>query len=243
MALVRRLLTPGVMTLTTLAVTMLLSATAAGDLLGPSAPTQEQERAEARRRYVERVHTELSFGYLGEWRSDAARSWELSSQGVAPGAAAMTAPFNGKPFDGVVASGMTLESRVVYDRVRFSVGFRLPFASFRQADTTSTVDFGGTSHEVMVRSLSMLGFRTGLGVELPFGLVTPYLDLLGDVEKVSASLVVDGDRTEWSAAGFSLGVRTGVRVQVSQVFVMLGAEATALGAPRFGGTVQAGFAF
>ena len=231
------------MTLTTLAVLMLLSAQPAVEPQPLPEGADAQERAIARRRYTERMHTELSFGYLGEWRSDAPRGWELDAADALPGAAAMTAPFAGAPFAGVMASGMAVESRVVFDRVRFSVGFRWPYATFRQADTLSTVDVGGSSHEVMVRSLSMFGFRTGLGVEVPFGLVTPFADVLGDVEKVSSTLIIDGAQTRWSATGFSLGARTGVRVQVSQVFVMVGAEATVLGAPRVGGTLQAGFAF
>lgn len=227
------------MTLATAALLTLL-ATSASE---PGAPTAAEERAVARQRYTERLHGELSFGYLGEWRSDAARSWELKSSDAPAGAAALTAPFDGAPFNGLVHSGLTVESRVVCDWVRFTLGVRWPFANFRPGDTASTADFGGATHEVMVRSLSAFGFRTGLGVEVPFGVATPFVDVIGDVEKVSSTLVLDGAPTKWSATGFSLGARTGVRVQFSQVFVMLAGEATAIGAPRFGGTLQAGVAF
>ena len=209
----------------------------------PPPPTPAEERAAARERYVERSHSELSFGYLGEWRDDTQRSWELASKDAPPSAAALTAPFVGRPFSGYRASGMSLESRTVWDGVRFTLGLRWPFASYRMADTTSSVDFGGSTHEIMVRSVSLFDFRTGLGYEVPFRVVTPFVDVLGDVENTSAALVIDGAPTQWKATGFSLGARAGVRIQVSQVFVMIAAEGTVLGAPRYGGALHAGVAF
>lgn len=232
------------MTLTTLAALALLTSTASMEPPPePTTPTAATERAEARRRYTDRLHTELSFGYLGEWRNDSPRAWELKTAEAPVGAAAMTAPFDGAPFNGLASSGLTVESRVIYDWVRFSIGLRWPFATFRAGDTTSTVDFGPATHEVMVRSLSAFTFRTGLGVELPFGIATPFIDVIGDVEKVGATIVIDGAPTKWDSTGFALGARTGVRLQFSQVFVQLAGEATAIGAPRFGGSLQAGVAF
>ena len=135
------------MTLATFAALMLLSAE-------PSTPTQADERAAARERYTDRMHTELSFGYLGEWRDDSSRSFEPAAKDAPPG-----------------------------------------------------------------------------------------VDVMGDVEKVSTTLVIDGAATRWSATGFSLGARSGVRVQVSQVFLQLAGEASVLGGLRYGGSLQAGVAF
>jgi hypothetical protein len=201
------------------------------------------EREEARQRYTERLHTELSFGYLGEWRDDSGRSFETEDEGAPAGAAGLTAPFAGAPFNGYAASGMTVETRVVYDRLRFTLGLRWPFATYRPSSTVSSADFGGASHELMVRSVSLFGFRTGIGFEVPFGRVTPFVDVLGDVEKIGTTLSVDGEPVKYSAANFALGARTGMRVQISQVFLALAGEATVIGGWRFGGSMQAGVAF
>jgi hypothetical protein len=240
------------MTIATFAALMLL---AAAPQPCPEAPEQAaccpndhqcivaHEREEARQRYSDRMHGELTFGYLGEYRNDSGRSFELDGSEASPGTGGLNAPFTGAPFNGYAASGLSVESRIVYDRIRFTLGLRFPFASYRVGDTAQTVDFAGASHELTVKSVSLFGFRTGLGVELPFGVVTPFIDVLGDVEKVSTTLVIDGEPVKYSAAGFSLGARTGMRLQISQVFLTLSGEASVLGAWRFGGSLQAGVAF
>lgn len=219
------------MTLTSFAVLVVLAATA-----------EDKERAETLDRYG-RCHSELSFGYLGEWRDATQGSWELSSNDAPLSSAALVTPFAGAPFSGFRAAGLTLESRTVWDGVRFTVGLRWPYASFRMADTVQTVELAGESKQLLVRSLSMWEVRTGLGFELPFRRLTPFFDVLGDVQNQTASVVIDGTPTTWRATGFALGARAGVRVQVSQVFLVLAGEASVLGAPRYGGAFQAGLAF
>jgi hypothetical protein len=240
------------MTLATFAALMLLTAAPpcpeVQDAQAACCPNDRQciaahEREEARQRYTERLHTELSFGYLGEYRNDSGRSFELDGSEATPGTGGLNAPFTGAPFNGYAASGIAVESRVVYDRLRFTLGLRFPFASYRVGDTAQTVDFAGATHDLSVKSVSLFGFRTGIGFELPYGMVTPFVDVLGDVEKVSTTLVIDGEPVKYTAAGFSLGARTGMRIQISQVFLALSGEASVLGAWRFGGSLQAGVAF
>lgn len=238
------------MTLATFAALMLLSAQPCPEVEAAQSaccPGDRQclaaeGRARARQRYADPFHTELSFGYLGEWRVDAGRSFEPSAKDAPAGAAGLLAPFDGAPFNGLAASGMTLESRVVYDRLRFTLGLRWPFATYRVGSTASTVDFGGATHELFVRSVSMFGVRTGLGFELPFGVVSPFIDVLGDVERLSTTLVLDGTPVRYDATAFALGARAGLRIQLSSVFLALAAEGSVLGGWRVGGSLQAGVA-
>src|SRR4051812_19130709 len=84
--LVRRLLSLTGMTIATFAALMLFAAAPpcpnVQDTQAACCPNDHQciathEREEARERYSERMHSELSFGYLGEYRNDSGRSFEL----------------------------------------------------------------------------------------------------------------------------------------------------------------------
>lgn len=189
-------------------------------------------------------HAEISFGYLGQWSDERNRALELKPSSSDPAVAgSITDPFLGRPFNGTALVGATLETRFVCDRVRFTLGARFPFANYRPSDTAQTVIMGGQSHEVLVRSVSLWDLRTGLGFELPFRRVTPFIDVLGDVQTMSAQLTIDGVPANYTGRAFSLGGRIGARVQLSHLFIVAAAEATALGPLRVGGTLQLGFGF
>jgi hypothetical protein len=195
-------------------------------------------------RTYSRNHVELSFGYLGQWSDERNRALELKPSSTDPAVAgSITDPFLGRPFNGTALVGATFETRFVCDHVRVTLGARFPFANYRPSDTAQTVIIGGQSHDVLVRSVSLWDLRTGLGFELPFRRVTPFVDVLGDVQTMSAQLTIDGVPANYTGRAFSLGGRVGARVQVSHLFIALAAEATALGPLRVGGTLQLGFAF
>jgi hypothetical protein len=225
----------------------LVTASAAPKACNPEEWTRESDDACAEARALQvygRSHTELSFGYLGQWSNETNRALELRpSSSDPPVAGAITDPFLGAPFAGTVMSGATLESRVVYDGLRVTLGFRFPFMNFRPSDTSQTVMVGGAPHDVLVRSVSLWDLRTGLGFEVPFRRVTPYFDVLGDLQTLSTQLVIDGAPAKYVGRSFSLGGRLGVRVQLKHAFIALSAEATALGPLRVGGSAQLGFAF
>ncbi|MFZ5442555.1 MAG: hypothetical protein ACOZQL_21270 [Myxococcota bacterium] len=209
--------------------------------LSTAAVDDDRERA---LETYQRTHAEVSFGYLGQWSDERNRALELKSSGENPPLAGLvTDPFLGAPFDATVLAGPALEWRLVSSQVRFTVGVRFPFTNFRPSDTAQTVSLQGAPHEVLVRSVSLWDLRTGLGFELPFRRVTPFVDVLGDVQTLSTQLVIDGAPATYQGRAFSLGGRVGVRYQVNHLFVLLAAEATALGPLRLGGTLQAGVAF
>lgn len=214
-------------------------------LSAAGAEDDEDAREDARAlRTYQRTHGELSFGYLGQWTDERNRALELKpSSDNPPFAGSVTDPFLGAPFDSAVLSGPTLEARLVCERVRMTMGVRFPFTNFRPSDTTRTVALGGADREVLVRSVSLWDLRTGLGYEFPFKRVTPFVDVLGDVQTLTTQLVIDGAPATYTGRAFSLGGRLGVRWQLNHLFVLAAAEATALGPLRIGGTFQAGFAF
>ena len=187
---------------------------------------------------------ELSFGYLGQWSDERNRSLELKpTSNDPPFAGAVTDPFLGKPYVGSVLAGPMLEWRGIYKQVRLTAGVRFPFSNFRPSDTAQTMDLGGSSHEVLVRSMSLWDFRTGIGFELPFRRVSPFFDVLGDVQTMTTQLSIDGATASYSGRAFSLGGRLGLRYQVEHVFLALAAEATAIGPLRLGGSLQVGLGF
>ena len=195
-------------------------------------------------RLYERSHGELSFGYLGQWSNETNRALQLKPAATDPAVAgSITDPFLGVPFSGSLQPGATLETRVVYQHLRTTVGVRFPFLNFRPSDTAQTVMIGNAPHEVIVRSISLWDFRTGIGFELPFRHVTPYVDVLGDIQTMETQLVIDNAPAKYVGRAFSLGGRVGLRVQLSHAFLALAAEATALGPLRVGGSAQLGFAF
>lgn len=215
-----------------------------------SASVDDEDKArddredEAALRTYQRTHTELAFGFLGQWTDERNRALELKrSTDNPPGAGAVTDPFLGAPFDSALLAGPALEWRVVSSKVRLTVGVRFPFTNFRPSDTAQTITVAGATHDVLVRSVSLWDLRTGIGVELPFRRVTPFIDMLGDMETLTTQLTLDGAPATYVGRAFSLGGRVGMRVQVSHLFLVAAAEATALGPLRVGGTFQAGFAF
>ena len=206
--------------------------------LGAVSPGDDEDRG------ARGNHVEVSFGYLGQWSDERNRSLELKPTSADPPyAGAVTDPFLGKPYDSAILAGPVLEWRGIYDQVRLTVGVRFPFSNFRPSDTAQSVTLGGVQHDVLVRSMSLWDFRTGIGFEIPFKRVSPFFDVLGDVQMMTTQLSIDGVTATYTGRAFSLGGRIGARYQVDHLFVALAAEATAIGPLRLGGTLQVGLGF
>ncbi len=188
------------------------------------------DKGDEQEREVRGNAVELSFGYLGQWADERNRSLELvPGANDPPFAAAVTDPFLGKPYTSAILSGPMLEWRGIYKQVRLTVGVRFPFSNFRPSDTAQSVEFGGGAHDVLVRSMSLWDFRTGIGFEVPFKRFSPFFDVLGDVETMTTQLSIDGVAATYRGRAFSLGGRVGAKYQVDHLFVALAAEATAGG--------------
>jgi hypothetical protein len=171
-----------------------------------------------------------------------------AAQGVS-GATGLTAPFGGPSVRSLITAGPAWETRTVNRHVRFTLGVQRPFAQFRQGALDGETNAGGSPLvgspvRVSPRSLSLWVFRLGLGAEYTFGRVTPFVDLLGDVQLASADVVVEGQRGTYTSSSFAMVGRAGVRVRLDEhLFVGVAAEFGLLGAQRFGGSVVAGWFF
>jgi hypothetical protein len=182
--------------------------------------------------YVSDSHLEASFGFMGGYR-DLSRMPFAFEDGTS-GEQALTEPFASAPYSGLPVMGVSGELRVVSHHLRFTVGLQKPFASFRLTDAVSG--------DVSTRSLSLWDFRFGLGGEYAFEYVAPFVDLLGDMQVVSASLTVGNQTADYKAWAFGFTVRAGVRFHLSKyLYIAPSAEVGLGGAQRFGASLQAGW--
>lgn len=161
-------------------------------------------------------HFEITMGFMGGVR-DATRGGYAFSSGTAEsiaGAQALTDPFLQAPFNRVVTYGLAWEARYVAQHVRFTMGLQKPFASFRMAEALFPGDVAGAPLDIGTRSLDLWDVRFGLGTEYAFKYVTPFVDVVGDVQTVSASMTIGGETATYKATTFGFSVRAGLRVHM-----------------------------
>ncbi|MBL8955875.1 MAG: hypothetical protein JNK82_34190 [Myxococcaceae bacterium] len=194
--------------------------------------------------YTEPQHLELGMGFIGGVR-DLTRAGYTFNSGTAEsvaGAQALTAPFALAPYDRTVVYGLSWETRYVSQHVRFTVGVSKPFASFRMMDALFPTQVGGATLDVGTRSLSLWDVRFGLGTEYAFKYAAPFVDVLGDMQRIEASMTVDGHTAEYKAWTFGFVVRAGVRFHMGRgVYLAPMAEVGFGGPVRFGAGLQAGW--
>lgn len=191
------------------------------------------------------THTEFVFGFMGGQRDQSWSGFVVGNETAGtPGAASLVGPFTAPPISNAIVSGPTWEVREVHRRVRMTVGLQKPFALFRPTEGAGAYDVDGVSRSITVRTLQLWDIRLGLGWEYSIRRVTPFIDLLGDIRWANAELTVDGLPASYKAWSFAYSLRAGARVQVSDaMFIAASAEASVMGAPRFGGQLVLGFAF
>lgn len=163
-----------------------------------------------------------------------------------PGLGGLATPLGG---GSLITSGPSWEARFTQSHLRFCLGLTKPWALFRQGalDADVPVTGGplmGSPVRVSPRSLSLWLVRVGLGGEVTFGRVTPFVDLLGDLQWATVEAAVDGQQGTFTSSGFSLSTRAGLRVQLDEsLTVGLAGEVGLWGAPRFGASLLAGWRF
>ncbi len=192
---------------------------------------------------------ELSMGFGGAVLDPSALPLVFASgeAGGVAGATGLGAPFGGPALRALVTAGPAWESRVIRHHTRFTLGLQKTWALFRhgaldgEALATGS-PLVGPPLPVGPRALSLWGLRLGLGGEATFGPVTPFVDLLGDVQFVSADVSVEGQAGTCRASDFSLSVRAGLRVRLdSSLSVGLAGEYGIAGPSRFGVTLLRGW--
>ena len=197
----------------------------------PEAPPPVEEESTS--------HFELAMGFMGGDRDYRGAGFSYTGgEGGAGGGKSLIEPLERSPFDGARAFGPSWELRQVVERVRFTVGLQKPFTSFRLSDATSVTADG---QQVGARSLSSWELRLGLGFEYQLGRVTPFVDLIGQIDWLTAQLTVDQQPATYRASSFAMSARGGARIQVSKlVFVAPSAEVGFTGDVRWTAQLMVG---
>jgi hypothetical protein len=186
-----------------------------------------------------RDHFELSMGFIGGQRTYEGTNFVQESDGPALN---LKEPFDRNPYHRVTTLGVRYDARLVVSYVRMTAGFDLPFAVYRGDGTTSEYDIDGETHTVSSRSLTIKGLRFGIGGELPFSPVTPFVDLMGTVNWVDTQLDVDQTSRKYGANTFGFSVRGGVRLEVRRwFFASIAGEVGLQSDVLWGGELSVGF--
>ncbi|MBM4779728.1 MAG: hypothetical protein GQE15_18645 [Archangiaceae bacterium] len=194
---------------------------------------------------------ELTMGFAGSVLDPSAMPLVFQSGEAVnvPGATGLTAPFGGASLRQLITAGPSWETRAIQSHVRFTLGLQKPYAAFRQGSIDADVDatgspLTGTPVHVSPRSLSLWVIRFGLGGEYTFGRVTPFADVLGDVQLATAEITVGGQPGTYKSSGFGFSVRAGARVRVDKYLsVGLAGEYGLVGTPRYGASLMVGWVF
>lgn len=185
---------------------------------------------------------ELAMGFAGTVLDPSAMPLVFQSGEAVnvPGATGLTAPFGGASLRQLITAGPAWETRAIQSHVRFTLGLQKPYAAFRQGSIDADVD----SVRVSPRSLSLWVVRFGLGGEYTFGRVTPFADVLGDVQLATAEVTVGGQPGKYTSSGFGFSVRAGARLRVDKYLsVGLAGEYGLVGTPRYGASLMVGWVF
>lgn len=189
-------------------------------------------------------HLELSMGFTAGQRSYSGQSFtfEGGDAGEIAGAGALVEPFRDEPFDAAAVYGLSYDARLVVSYVRMTVGVGIPFPSYQARETRFTLD--GEPRTLTVQSLSAIDLRFGIGGEYAIGALAPFVDLLGAIHWVDATLAIDGEEARYAARSFAFSARAGLRLHVRKwFFAAASGEVGIVGDVRWGADVSVGFAF
>jgi hypothetical protein len=180
---------------------------------------QDEEEEREPEGFAQGDHFEFTMGFLAGQRSYSKTSFKFeegTNEGI--GLGGLVAPFVEPPFDKTTVLGLRYDVRVVMSFIRMTVGFDVPFTTYKVSDSTAPYDVNGTMRQVTVQSLSAKELRFGIGGEYPFKKVAIFADLIGGVHWVDTELAVDGYKANYSATSFAFSGRAGVRAYVRKWF-------------------------
>lgn len=211
----------------------------------PPPPIEEEEDDDPPKKqgFAEGDHFEFSMGFLAGQRSYKDTSFQFeggAAEGI--GGGGLVAPFVQPPFDKATVLGLRYDLRLVMSYIRMTVGFDLPFSTYKASDSTGTYDVAGVQRKVTVQSLSTKELRFGIGGEYPYKSIAVYADLIGGVHWVDTELAIDGYKAEYGAASFAFSGRAGVRAHVRKwFFVTASGEAGFIGDIVWNAELSVGF--
>jgi len=190
-------------------------------------------------------HFEFTMGFIAGARRYGEESFAHESGGEGlDGVGALVEPFESAPYDNLMVYGLRYDLRLVVSHVRMTVGVDFPFSSFRPAETRDTYRMGGIDREILVQKIRPYELRFGIGGEYTFGRLTPYVDLIGEVDWVDTELSVDGEAVRYDANSFGFSLRAGVRLYLREWFFVTAAGDVGIVGDRFwGAELSLGFSF
>jgi len=184
----------------------------------PRPRTVEEEEPEPTG-WAQGDHFEFTMGFLAGQRSYSKTSFKFDEgkvEGI--GGEGLVEPFVKPPFDNATVLGLRYDVRLVMSFIRMTVGFDVPFPTYKVSDSTKIYNVAGTNREVTVQSLSAKELRFGIGGEYPFKRVAIFADLIGGVHWVSADMAISGINATYAATSFAFSGRAGVRAYVRKWF-------------------------
>lgn len=206
----------------------------------PPPPPEEDDSKE----YAKHDHFEFTMGFLAGQRSYSNSSFKFedgSAEGI--GGGGLVKPFTRAPFDKATVLGLRYDVRLVMSYIRMTVGFDVPFPTYKVSGTTVPEDVNGTLRQVTVQSLSAKELRFGIGAEYPFTKVAIFADLIGGVHWVDTELAIDGYKANYAATNFAFSGRAGLRGYVRKwFFVTATGEAGLVGDLIWNAELAVGFA-
>ena len=188
-------------------------------------------------------HFEFTMGFLAGQRSYSKTSFKFD-EGTAAGigGGGLVEPFVKAPFDNATVLGLRYDVRLVMSFIRMTVGFDVPFPTYKVSDSTAPYNVSGTMRTVTVQSLSAKELRFGIGGEYPFKKVAIFADLIGGVHWISTELAIDGYKANYAATSFAFSGRAGVRAYVRKwFFATASGEVGLIGDLRWNAEVAVGF--
>lgn len=193
--------------------------------------------------YAQGDHFEFTMGFLAGQRSYSKTSFKFeegTAEGI--GGGGLVAPFVKAPFDNATVLGLRYDLRLVMSFIRMTVGFDVPFPTYKVSDSTGIYDVSGTMRQVTVQSLSAKELRFGIGGEYPFKKVAIFADLIGGVHWVDTELAIDGYKANYGATNFAFSGRAGLRGYVRKwFFASASGEIGIIGDLRWNAEVSVGF--
>jgi hypothetical protein len=193
--------------------------------------------------YAQGDHFEFTMGFLAGQRSYSKTSFKFdegTAEGI--GGGGLVAPFVKPPFDNATVLGLRYDVRLVMSFIRMTVGFDVPFPTYKVSDSTGAYDVSGTMRQVTVQSLSAKELRFGIGGEYPLKKVAFFADLIGGVHWVDTELAVDGYKANYAATSFAFSGRAGLRAYVRKwFFATASGEVGIVGDLRWNAEIAVGF--
>ncbi|MFT3840679.1 MAG: hypothetical protein QM723_27060 [Myxococcaceae bacterium] len=188
--------------------------------------------------YQASQHFEAAFGFMGGQRDLGHNSYQFTPRA----AQRVLAPLTTDPYNQLPVAGIDWELRMVVSDLRMAVGAQKPFAGIAY-DPVQFVDVTDNAmHTLTPRSLSMWDVRFGLGYEHRFKALTPFIDLVGDVQSIHSDLIIDGQQKSYGEWTFAFSVRAGFRFYLPHyMFIAPSVEVGVYGPSRWAATIQTGW--